>query len=655
MRLPRQPMRIGFLAMTITLAVTLFLSSANTAQAAPLLANYYLNILSTSASEQAKLAKNNLLILTPSQMAAHGDIVAKLKQINPKLIILAYLPTQSYNNQYWPNDIIFKKMRVDPSWWLKTSSGQIVSTWTGISNINMASGWSDYLINFANNNVANLSGVDGIFFDMVYEKISWAQNGLDMNDDGLPDTAVEADRIWHERMTYFLKTAASNLKTKFIVINGSSELPWQPYVNGRMFENFSTVDRWPNIMNDILKNKDVRSPKLLIINNNTANKLGGEINFQNMRYGLVSSLLEDNIYYSFDFGDRDHGQIWWYDEYGINLGAPAGTAVSTAGLVKYREGVWRRDYDKGIVLVNSSGQAVSVALGGDFEKITGAQDPTINTGEIVDRVSIPSKDGLIMLKTFQTIRQAVFANGYFLRFFNPFGVRGRNGFFAFDATLPGGSMVFAGDINGDGQDEKITETDGNLEILNNQGARWFKDYLLSDGMKGDLRLAVGDLSGSGSDQVFVASTKGGKVLFYNYHGGILRDDFYPLGKKYGGGFNVAIGKKSRLAAFATLNRNPSTVVVFDANLNKAKTTFFPYGKNYKGGVAIAMGDVNGDKKDEIVTLALSGRKPMVRVFTVLGKQIAEFSPGMMPIGADAILGSTDVTFDGKDDIIVESR
>lgn len=646
-------LRDCFVSLAMTICLVVFLLVPGVGEAAPLLANYYLNILPAGDAEIAILARNNLLILTPSQMAAHPDIVAKLRRANSAMIILAYLPSQSYNFQYWPNDIIFKKMRVDPNWWMRDDLGNIVSTWPGIWNANMKPGWSDYLIDFANNNVANLPGVDGIFFDMVYEKISWVRD-LDLSEDGQADSAAIADQLWHERTTYFLRAAIDRLKTKFIIINGSSDSAWQPLVNGRMFENFSTSDRWANVMNDIVKNKNIRSPRVLILNNNTANK-GGAANFRNMRYGLTSSLLEDDIYYSFDFGDANHGQIWWYDEYNINLGAPVAGAVSPQGLPKYRDGVWRRDYDKGIVLLNSSDQAGSVLLDGEFEKITGAQDPLINSGEIVDRVSIPSKDGLLMLKTFQTIKQAVFANGYFLRFFNPFGARVRNGFFTFTDTLPGGAMVFAGDVNGDGLDETITAIDGTLEIFNNQGGRWFGDYLFTAGIKGNLRLAVGSLLPGATSQILVSSTKGGKVLLYNYHGGIMRDDFYPLGKKYNGGFNLAVGKKSHLIALATLNKNPATVSVFDANLNKAKVTFFPYGSGYKGGVAVAMGDVNGDQKDEIITLALSGRKPTVRVFTITGKKIAEFFPGTMPIGTDALLGSSDITFDGKDDIIVETR
>jgi hypothetical protein len=64
-----------------------------------------------------------------------------------------------------------------------------------------------------------------------------------------------------------------------------------------------------------------------------------------------------------------------------------------------RPDVWRRDFDAGISLVNPTDGAVTVHLGGAFLKIDGTQDRVVNDGATVTQVTIPSRDGIILLRT----------------------------------------------------------------------------------------------------------------------------------------------------------------------------------------------------------------------------------------------------------------
>ena len=61
-----------------------------------------------------------------------------------------------------------------------------------------------------------------------------------------------------------------------------------------------------------------------------------------------------------------------------------------------------------------------IDLGEEYEKIIGTQDTSVNDGAIVDSVIIPPQDGLLMLKTSQTIKEVSFKNGDFLRFYYDF-------------------------------------------------------------------------------------------------------------------------------------------------------------------------------------------------------------------------------------------
>ena len=41
--------------------------------------------------------------------------------------------------------------------------------------------------------------------------------------------------------------------------------------------------------------------------------------YPNMRFGLALTLMNDG-YFSHELGDTDHGQDWWYDRVGLQVG-----------------------------------------------------------------------------------------------------------------------------------------------------------------------------------------------------------------------------------------------------------------------------------------------------------------------------------------------
>jgi hypothetical protein len=260
----------------------------------PLLANYFLGELVHNEGFITTMAGYDLLILTPGQLAYKSDVVDAIKKKNPHIHIFAYLPSQSYNTQYWPQSPVFKNLQVQDGWWLRDSRGARISSWPGLYTTNMSKGWSEYLVQFANTYILTLPNVDGIFFDIVSENISWANGGdVDMNGDGTRDTPALADRLWIEGTRYLLRYAQENLTTHQVIINGSSHPEFQPYVNGRMFETFPTPWEaggvWGDIMNNAAKNIQAnKKPTFVIFNSNTNNT--GIQKFQDVRFGLSSSL-----------------------------------------------------------------------------------------------------------------------------------------------------------------------------------------------------------------------------------------------------------------------------------------------------------------------------------------------------------------------------
>ena len=132
----------------------------------------------------------------------------------------------------------------------------------------------------------------------------------------------------------------------------------------------------------------VAAPKLVVFN-----QWGSSTDYQGMRYGLGTCLLDD-AYYSFTDNAQQYYGVVWFDELDQKLGA--GESKPTAA---WQKGVWRRDFDNGIVLVNPKGNGPqTVTLETSYIKIRGTQDPATNSGQTVTTVTLKDRDGIILLR-----------------------------------------------------------------------------------------------------------------------------------------------------------------------------------------------------------------------------------------------------------------
>jgi hypothetical protein len=130
--------------------------------------------------------------------------------------------------------------------------------------------------------------------------------------------------------------------------------------------------------------------------------------YRAMRYGLAMCLLGDAYYYASSGSSELDGSVSyasnyqpWFDEYdnagaGLGyLGQPLSAAQYT---VAWQKGVFRRDFQNGIALVNPKGNGQqTVTLEKQYRHINGTQDASTNNGQLTTSVTLADRDGLILL------------------------------------------------------------------------------------------------------------------------------------------------------------------------------------------------------------------------------------------------------------------
>ncbi|MDB6088078.1 MAG: hypothetical protein JWN85_862, partial [Gammaproteobacteria bacterium] len=263
---------------------------------------------------------------------------------------------------------------------------------------------------FVTNYAAPAPAIDGFFMDNVF----WRPyiDG-DWNRDGKIDKQTDPTVQSWLRQGYarYFSLVKTLMPGKYQLGNigdwgdpASKLTEYQGLVNGGTLEGYigkswsvETWAGWSAMMDRYRKTMaNMAAPKLGIFN-----QWGSATDYQGMRYGLGSCLLNDG-YYSFTDNSKGYYGVVWFDELDAKLGN--GSAAPTTA---WSKGVWRRDFDNGIVLVNPKGNGPqTVSLGGSFVKIKGKQDPTTNDGQTVTTVTLKDRDGIVLLRPTPVTRPA---------------------------------------------------------------------------------------------------------------------------------------------------------------------------------------------------------------------------------------------------------
>lgn len=131
--------------------------------------------------------------------------------------------------------------------------------------------------------------------------------------------------------------------------------------------------------------------------------LNGDGNFQAVRAIFAQTTMKDGYYTptTTTFNSQDQADFDEMDGAGRLgrgwLGYPLNTSLGAEQVAAWSNGIWRRDFDNGIVLWCPKGVTGTVSLGGTYYRLTGTQDSTTNSGASVTSVTFSNdRDGLFL-------------------------------------------------------------------------------------------------------------------------------------------------------------------------------------------------------------------------------------------------------------------
>ena len=322
---------------------------------------------------------------TPESMARARERVAAMRRLHPHAVLIASIAFFEYSDlsDNHPWYLRWNEAQHKEQWWYKRR-GDLVQFWPGTYRMDL--GNLDYQARIvAQIREVREAGLDGVFID----NLGMAGMALTKGVDERP--------AW---IGFFKKIREACGDDFLLIANGGLLTPWAaPYLNGAMFEglNYGADTDWDQVvgqMQEMVKAQPEPHVDYLERFERTGDDDGWPGDPERglppatrdpaaRRWSLALALTVGDYYYL--FSDSTHHAHDWYSEYDLKIGLPLGPGE------RVNSHVWRRHYEKGLVVVNLPGAAEP------YQADVGMRSLDSFTGERGTRFSLPPGDGRILI------------------------------------------------------------------------------------------------------------------------------------------------------------------------------------------------------------------------------------------------------------------
>ncbi|HVL76010.1 MAG TPA: putative glycoside hydrolase [Noviherbaspirillum sp.] len=365
---------------------------------------------------QRQMARLDIVILGfyrgwGERPGAMREVVRELRRLNPSILVGQYTILNEASNDADNTAEQDKQAALrENGWWLTTAAGKPVQ-WTeiyGAWDINITA-WTrkdrnglrypqwlalrDHRVYFE-----PVPEFDIWFFDNVMhaQRIRLADwRGSGRNQSG---TDPEVQRAFRRAQAEHWAAARRLSPHRLFIGNTDNDLSYPEFRNRLqgafletlMGESWSLYERlgWNAMMtryHSVFNN--LAAPRIV-----SFNVWGAADDYRLMRFALASCLMNDG-YFSYTDQARGYSSVPWFDEYDARLGR----AIDPPQRSPWKNGVYRRRFEHGLVLVNPTRETRRVDIGPGYRHLRGEQAPQINSGRAVSSIELAPQDGVLLL------------------------------------------------------------------------------------------------------------------------------------------------------------------------------------------------------------------------------------------------------------------
>ncbi|MFA6027580.1 MAG: FG-GAP-like repeat-containing protein [Patescibacteria group bacterium] len=231
-------------------------------------------------------------------------------------------------------------------------------------------------------------------------------------------------------------------------------------------------------------------------------------------------------------------------------------------------------------------------------------------------------------------------------------------FYPYAKAKKEGVKVMACDINGNGEDEIVTSLTydmvSTIKVFSKSGKKKNSFSMNTEGY--NVNLACGDTAGDGHEDIIIATEGGYPLVEIVNEKGDLLSSFLAYDETYLGGVNVAAGDVNNDGYDEIITSSgagiPSKVKFFRSSGHYMANSYYPYGSSFTGGVKITAGDVNGDGKDEVISVPQTEQNSSIKIYRYSGsdKLLSNFL-AYDSGDSNAAIAAGDINADGQAEII----